>query len=173
MTSGVVYWFTGLSGAGKTTIGRLFYERIKASGRSAVFLDGDDLREVIADDLSYDVAGRKRSAMRNAKLCKLLSDQGLDVVCSTVSLWHDCQRWNRQNIGHYKEIYLRAPLRTLFARDPKGLYAQATQGKIKNVWGVDIPAEEPESPAVILDNDGSKTPEEIVRELFETLLPTA
>lgn len=171
MVMGTVYWFTGLSGAGKTTLARFFYDRLTSAGRKVIFLDGDGLREVIGEDLGYGVVDRKRSAMRNARLCKLLSDQGFDVVCSTVSLWHECQHWNRQNIPHYREIYIRIPLAVLAARDPKGIYARAREGTLKNVWGVDIPIEEPEKPDVILDNDGSVSVEQLRRVLIEGLAP--
>src|ERR1700683_1573893 len=81
--TGNVYWITGLSGAGKTTIGRELWRRLRAASRSVIFLDGDVTREVIAEDLGHSTTHRRRSAMRNARLCKLLSDQGTDVVCAT------------------------------------------------------------------------------------------
>jgi cytidine diphosphoramidate kinase len=86
--AGRVYWITGLSGAGKTTVGRELWRRLRTAGRSAIFLDGDALREVIAEDLGHSILNRRTSAMRNARLCRMLASQGTDVVCPTISLFH-------------------------------------------------------------------------------------
>ena len=93
---GRVFWVTGLSGAGKTTVGRELWRRLRAAGRQVFFLDGDALRAVIAEDLGHSADNRRRSAMRNARLCQLLAGQGADVVCATISLFHEVQRWNRE-----------------------------------------------------------------------------
>ena len=103
-SSGRVFWITGLSGAGKTTVGQELWTRLRAAGRPVTFLDGDALRAVIAEDLGYSAGNRRRSAMRNARLCRLLAEQGTDVVCATISLFHEVQRWNRENILDYREI---------------------------------------------------------------------
>src|SRR5580658_2984713 len=84
VSPGRVFWITGLSGAGKTTLGRELWRRLRAAGRPVVFLDGDALRSAIAEDLGHDARDRRRSAMRNARLCRLLADQGSDVVCATI-----------------------------------------------------------------------------------------
>ena len=87
-SSGRVFWITGLSGAGKTSVGRQLSARLRAAGRAVIFLDGDALRAVVAQDLGYSESNRRRSAMRNARLCRLLAEQGSDVVCATISLFH-------------------------------------------------------------------------------------
>jgi glutamine kinase len=152
---GRVYWITGLSGAGKTTVGQELWRRLRAAGRSAVFLDGDALREVIAEDLGHSTDNRRKSAMRNARLCRMLSSQGQDVVCPTISMFHEVQRWNRQNIPGYREIYLQVPLEELQRRDAKGIYAAAHRGDLRDVVGLDVPAELPEAPDLTLDNFGA------------------
>ena len=120
---GRVFWITGLSGAGKTTSGAGIVEPVAMIGRPVTFLDGDALRAAIAEDLGHSAPTGARSAMRNARLCRLLAEQGADVVCATISLFHEVQRWNRENIPGYREIYLRVPLDELRRRDTKGIYA--------------------------------------------------
>jgi glutamine kinase len=152
---GRVFWITGLSGAGKTTLGRELCSRLRAAGRPVTFLDGDALRSVIAEDLGHGAGDRRRSAMRNARLCQLLAEQGADVVCATISLFHEVQRWNRENIPGYREIYLRVPMDELRRRDSKGIYAGAQRGDARDVVGLDVPAEAPEAPDLVLDNYGA------------------
>lgn len=152
---GRVFWITGLSGAGKTTLGRELSSRLRAAGRPVIFLDGDTLRAVIAEDLGHSAGHRRRSAMRNARLCRLLAEQGADVVCATISLFHEVQRWNRENIPGYHEIYLQVPMDELRRRDSKGIYAGAQRGDARDVVGLDVPAEAPEAPDLVLDNYGA------------------
>ena len=152
--SGRVFWITGLSGSGKTTVGRELWRRLRASGYSVIFLDGDELRAAIAEDLGHSAGNRRQSAMRNARLCRLLAAQGSDVVCATISLFHEVQRWNRENISGYREIYLRVPLDELRRRDSKGIYAAGQRGDAQDIVGVDVPAEFPEAPDLVLDNYG-------------------
>ncbi len=154
-SAGRVFWITGLSGAGKTTLGRELWSRLRAAGHPVILLDGDALRGVIAEDLDYSADNRRRSAMRNARLCRLLAQQGADVVCATISLFHEVQRWNRANIPGYLEIYLQVPMDELRRRDSKGIYAKDQQGDARNVVGLDVPAEIPEAPDLVLDNHGA------------------
>jgi adenylylsulfate kinase-like enzyme len=152
--SGHVFWITGLSGSGKTTVGRELWARLRAGHRPVTFLDGDALRAAIAEDLGYSDSNRRQSAMRNARLCRLLAEQGTDVVCATISLFHEVQRWNRENIRRYHEIYLRVPIDELRRRDSKGIYARAQSGDARDVVGLDLAAEAPEAPDLVLDNYG-------------------
>jgi glutamine kinase len=152
---GRVFWITGLSGAGKTTVGQELCGRLRATGRQVFFLDGDVLRSAIAEDLGHTAANRRTSAMRNARLCQLLAGQGADVVCATISLFHEVQRWNRENIPGYREIYLRVPLDELRRRNSKGIYAGAHGGDARDVVGLDVPAEIPEAPDLVIDNHGA------------------
>ncbi len=161
-----VYWLTGLSGAGKTTIGRLWYERLKASGKAVVFLDGDELRQVFGGRLGYTAEERRKAAMNYARLCALLSKQGLTVVCCTISMFDSVRAWNRENIPGYFEVYIQASMETLRRRDQKGLYSTGRQ----DVAGVDFQVELPKKPDLILNNDGQETPQDLVNILYSMYL---
>ena len=155
VAAGRVYWITGLSGAGKTTLGRELWQRLRAAGRSAIFLDGDVLRAVIAEDLGHSLADRRQVGDAQCAAVPDAREQGGDVVCATISLFHEVQRWNRENIAGYREIYLRVPMEELRRRDTKGIYAAARRGDLSDVVGLDVPAELPEAPDLILDNYGA------------------
>lgn len=167
--AGTVFWITGLAGAGKTTIGALLAGRLTRAGPKLVFLDGDGLREMLGNTFGHGPEERLRLARCYARLCGMLSEQGIHVVCATVSMFHEVREWNRGHLRSYREIYIRAPMAVLIRRDPKRLYSDAAGGSAKQVVGVDLPSEEPRTPDVVLDNDGSRTPEDIVDELLEKL----
>lgn len=157
---GTVYWITGLAGAGKTTIGKLFYEKLKQTASNTVFLDGDILREVFGADLGYSESERRKCAMRYARLCKMLQEQDMNVVCCTISMFNEVREWNRKQIRSYKEIYIKVSMTTLISRDQKGLYSGKTTEREKEVAGIQTVFEEPCHPDLILENDGDRTPEE-------------
>jgi adenylylsulfate kinase-like enzyme len=167
--SGTVFWFTGLSGAGKSTLAREFTNQLRRDGRTVVLLDGDHLRELFDEHRGHGRADRLAIAMRNGRLCKFLADQGVDVVCATISLFHQCHDWNRAHIDSYREIHVRAPLEVLQARDSKGLYGRAARNEVTDVVGIDIPAEEPLRPDLVVDNDGCRVPADVVTDLWKAL----
>jgi adenylylsulfate kinase len=153
-TPGTVVWITGLPGAGKTTIAEEVHRLLKARSSAVVRLDGDVFREAMGNDLGYDMADRLENARRLSRFCRLLSTQGLDVVCATVSLFHEIHVWNRTNLPRYLEVYLRVSAATLRARDQKMLVSAG-----KNVVGVDQPFDEPVDAHLVLDNDdGQQSP---------------
>ena len=161
----MVYWFTGLSGAGKTTIGRLWLEELKKRGESPIFLDGDELRFVFGSDLGYSEQDRHKSAMRNARICEMLSKQGFTVICCTISMFDSVRDYNREHIPEYREIYVKVSYDVLKKRDQKGLYTSADS----DVAGVHFNVEEPKSPDITLENNGETTPNkqiDILREKF-------
>lgn len=163
---GTVYFFTGLSGAGKTTIGGLFHQRLKATKPNVVLLDGDEIRVAFGEDVGYTNDERLRWAGRIFRVCKLLSAQGIDVVVCSIAMYENVRRWNRENIPNYKEIYIKVSKNTLMQRNQKGLY---TAGK--NVVGIDLPFDEPQNPDIVLHNDGERTPLELVEQLERALYP--
>lgn len=158
---GHVFWITGLPGSGKTSISRLFYNRLRATKENVVLLDGDELRSVLGIAGHYSYEERKQVAFIYCRLCKMLADQGITIVIATVSMFHDCHSWNREMLSHYHEIYLRTPKEILLQRNQKGLFSAGVQ----NVVGADIPFEEPRQPDLILENNGDFSTEEMEEQL--------
>lgn len=169
---GTVYFFTGLAGAGKTTIGGLFYQRLKEKKPDAVLIDGDQARTaaghctpdgtVLLED-RYTTEARKTSAFGGFRYCRDLANQGKDVVICSIAMYHEVRAWNRENIENYREIYVKVTRETLYRRDQKKLYSSGT----KNVVGVDLPWDEPSRSSIVVQNDGQETPEEIVERLLK------
>ena len=157
---GRVFWITGLSGAGKTTIGYLLYTKLKIQKNSIVFLDGDELRKIFGNDLGYSKEDRLKSAFRNSRLCKLLSDQEIDVICCTISMFDAIREWNRENIKNYFEIYLDVSLETL--KDRKNIYRENNN----DIVGINVLAEIPKNPDIVLDNNGDFSPIEQVKKIL-------
>jgi adenylylsulfate kinase len=157
--SGPVYWITGLSNSGKSTLGQLLVTHLRQQGHSTVFLDGDELR-LVYGDAGYSSDERKRTAFRNARLCQLLSHQGFTVVCSTISLFHEVQAWNRDHIPLYREIYLEASLEELQRRDTRGVYSAA-----HSVVGRDLHVELPVAPDLTLSVT-QRTPSELLNDVL-------
>lgn len=173
MKKGILYFFTGLAGAGKTTLGGMFYEQLKKTSPDAILLDGDQIREKIGDSCPatgtvlneerYTTAARKSGARGLFAHCRDLTEQGHNVVCCSISMYQEIRDWNRANIDNYREIYIKVTRETLYRRDQKKLYSSGA----KNVVGVDLPYDEPEHPDVVVCNDGQETPEVIVSRLME------
>lgn len=162
MNAGKVYWITGLSGAGKTTIGKIFFQRLWEQKKNVLFLDGDTLREVFGNDLGYGKEDRLRCAMRYSRLCKLLSEQGQDVVICTISMFREVREWNRQNIEGYREIYIEVPMEVLQDRNQKNLYRDGS-----DVVGVDLELELPENPDFVVKNDGTLQPQVLAGRIWD------
>ena len=171
MSPGTVYWITGLSGAGKTTVAALLAKRLRAHGRPVLQLDGDILRDIFSPAAGHDAEGRLRLAGAYGRLCREVAAQGIDVVCATISMFHAVRRWNREHIPGYREIYLRVPLSELRRRDSKGLYSAAREGTASNVVGVDLHAELPETPDLTVENHGI-SPEAAVERIWKACVRT-
>lgn len=169
MKKGTVYWITGLSGAGKTTVGTLLFNYLKERKDNVVFLDGDILRSVYILGSGYSTEERKEMAYQDCRMCKMLSDQNIDVVYCGISMYEECRKWNRENIENYKVIYLSVPMDILIKRDKKQLYSKALRGEISEVVGIDLPYDEPVNPEVFVDNSGIYTPEEVLKYIIKEL----
>ena len=165
--SAPVYWITGLSGAGKTTLAKLVVGGIKSLKEPVFMLDGDVFRMIFDQAGSHGRESRLDLAMSYSRLAKELSEQGIWVVCATVSLFHDVHDWNRKNIKNYREIFLSVPLSELRSRDSKKIYSKADRGELINVVGIDIPVEQPLNPDLIIYNSGKMTPKDAVKIILD------
>lgn len=152
----MVIWNLGLSRAGKTTLSRIIYQEFKDKYSNTVLLDGDVIRDLFGNDIDHSIEGRRINAERLSRLTKFLSDQGINVVAAVLSIFPEWQKWNRENINGYQEIYIKASLESLKKRDTNGLYLGAEKGTIKNVVGYDIPFIEPPNPDFIIENNSSE-----------------
>lgn len=154
---GCVYWITGMSGAGKTTLAGALYEELIERYHNLVLLDGDVLRKSIAWDLGYNRQDRIQAAKRYSRLAQMLSGQGLKVIIATISMFDEIRDYNRENIEEYREIYLKVPVEVLKKRNSKKVYDK------EEVAGVNIRIEEPKNPDLVIVNDGRYTVSECLR----------
>jgi bifunctional enzyme CysN/CysC len=153
---GRVVWFTGLSGAGKSTIANLVEKRLHAAGRHTYLLDGDNVRHGLNRDLGFTEEDRVENIRRVAEVAKLMVDAGLIVLTAFISPFRAERRLARELMGEgeFIEVFVSTPLAEAEKRDVKGLYAKARAGQLKNFTGVDSPYEEPEHAEIVVDTTG-------------------
>jgi len=165
-----VLWFTGLSGAGKSTIANLVEKQLLSLGRHTYLLDGDNVRHGLNRDLGFTDTDRVENIRRVAEVAKLMSDAGLIVMVSFISPFRAERRMARSlfEFGEFLEVHVDAPLAVVEGRDPKGLYRKARRGELKNFTGIDSPYEPPEKPELYIDTMKS-TAEESATLIVERL----
>jgi bifunctional enzyme CysN/CysC len=146
-------WFTGLSGAGKSTLANLLEKRLHEAGRHTYLLDGDNVRQGLNRDLGFTEADRVENIRRVAEVARLMTDAGLIVLVSFISPFRAERRMARELFapGEFLEVFVDAPLAECERRDPKGLYAKARRGELKDFTGIDSAYEVPESPELTVN----------------------
>jgi adenylyl-sulfate kinase len=144
-------WFSGLSGAGKTTLAQALLARLEAAGRSALVLDGDQMRQGLNRDLGFSRDDRRENARRLAEVAALLNAAGATAIVAIISPYADDRAMARGIVGPaFAEIHLDASLAVCAARDVKGLYARAAAGSLPGFTGVSAPYEPPLQPDLVL-----------------------
>ena len=152
---GVVLWFTGLSGSGKSTVANEVAYQLHQQQKLVYILDGDNIRHGLNKDLGFSPEDRKENIRRISEVAHLFADAGIITITAFISPYQidrDICR-NLQEVGRFLEIYTKASLATCEKRDPKGLYKKARAGQIKEFTGIDAPYEAPKNPELIIDTD--------------------
>jgi bifunctional enzyme CysN/CysC len=167
-----VLWFTGLSGAGKSTIANLVEKKLVRMNRHTFLLDGDNVRHGLNKDLGFTDADRVENIRRVGEVAKLMTDAGLIVLTAFISPFRQERKMVREMIapGEFFEIHIDTPLADAEARDVKGLYKKARSGQLKNFTGIDSAYEPPETPEIRIDTT-KMTPEEAANLIVERLIP--
>ena len=161
---GILFWITGLSGSGKTTIAEKITNSISKKYGSTITISGDDLRK----KLNFNKFSRKHRliyALSYGKFCKYLTDKNINVIFSTVSLFHKVRKWNRAHINNYVEIYIESDIYELIKKKKKFFY----KGNYKNIVGKNLKAELPKSPDIIIKNNFTNSLNKLSQELLKKI----
>jgi adenylyl-sulfate kinase len=167
---GFTLWFTGLSGAGKTTVSRVIEQELRARGMKVEVLDGDVVRENLSKGLGFSKEDRDTNIRRIGWVCEVLSRNGVVAIAAAISPYREIRDEIRRKIPHFVEVYAECPIPVLAERDVKGLYKKALAGEIKNFTGVSDPYEPPLKPEVVYHSDRETVQEsaaKILRKLEE------
>lgn len=166
---GVLLWFTGLSGSGKSTVANGLQEKLYQNNKLTYLLDGDNIRHGLCSDLGFELADRTENIRRIGETSKLFIDSGIITLGTFVSPLRNDREKVRDLLGKdFIEIYVKCSLRTCEQRDPKDLYKKARDGEIKNFTGIDSPYEEPLGAEIVLDTDNNSI-DECVNQIIEYL----
>lgn len=164
---GVTLWFTGLSGAGKTTIAREVERELKARGRNVEILDGDIVRQNLSKGLGFSKEDRDTNIKRVGFVANLLSRNGVIAITAAISPYRQVRDEVRMMTKNFLEVYVSAPLQVCEDRDVKGLYAKARAGELKNFTGIDDPYEEPISAEIVCHTDQETIEESTAKVIAE------
>jgi bifunctional enzyme CysN/CysC len=165
-----IIWFTGLSGSGKSTIANIIEQRLTIEGHHTTMLDGDNVRHGLNRDLGFTEADRVENIRRVGEVAKLMVESGLIVLCSFISPYRAERDMVRRLVadGEFIEVFVDTPIEDCMKRDPKGLYAKARAGKLKNFTGIDAPYEAPDEHEIHLHTHGH-SPHELASDVLRAL----
>src|SRR5262249_46770752 len=168
MHKGFTLWFTGMSGAGKSTISRALELRLRELGAKVEVLDGDVVRTHLSKGLGFSKEDRDVNVRRIGFVCELLSRNGVIAIAAAISPYREVREEVRARIPNFVEIFVECPIEVLAERDVKGLYKRALAGEIPHFTGISDPYEAPVKPEVVV-NSAKETPEESVERIWATL----
>src|SRR4030081_3923176 len=168
MSKGFVVWFTGLSGAGKSTIANALKADLELRGRHVELLDGDEVRTHLSKGLGFSKEDRDTNIRRIGSVARLVARSGGVAITAAISPYREVRDEVRAQTPGFVEVYVRCPLETLVDRDTKGLYRKALAGEIANFTGVSDPYEEPLHPEVVCDT-ARETPDQSLARIIDTL----
>ena len=165
---GFTLWFTGLSGAGKSTISGIIEKRLREAGARVEVLDGDVVRENLSKGLGFSKEDRDENIRRIGFVCELLSRNGVIAMVAAISPYRAVREQIRRRIRNFVEVYVECPLEVVAGRDVKGLYKKAIAGEIPQFTGVSDPYEPPLNPEVVV-HSASQSPEESANRVWAKL----
>lgn len=145
---GIVFWITGLSGSGKSTIGKKVRMFLQKKFGKTLIIHGDEIRNIYGFK-QYEKKSRLKLGKSNSNLCKLIADQGVNIIFTTVGLFHKLHQYNRANIKNYVEIYIKSDIKILLKKKKKIFY----KNKSQLVWGLDLKTQFPKKPDITLENN--------------------
>ena len=169
MTTGFTVWFTGLSGAGKSTIAGIVEQELRARGYKVEVLDGDVVRTHLSKGLGFSREDRDTNIRRIGWVCQVLTRNDVVAIAAAISPYRAVRDEVRAQIGRFVEVYVECPIERLAERDVKGLYKKALAGEIANFTGISDPYEPPLNPEVTCYSDGRETPEQSAAKVIAKL----
>lgn len=162
--SGTIFWITGLSGSGKSTIGEHLKTKLEKEYGKTIIIHGDDIREIFKFN-SYTKNKRLKLGKSYSDLCKLIAKQNVNIVFSTVGLFKELFLYNRKNLQNYIEIYIKTDIQKLKKNKSKSFYKVET----RNVWGFDLKPDYPKKPDILIENNFDKTTAKLALIIFEKI----
>lgn len=168
MQTGFTVWFTGMSGAGKSTISRLLELRLRGRGAKVEVLDGDIVRSHLSKGLGFSKEDRDENIRRIGFVCELLSRNGVIAIAAAISPYRAVRDEVRERIPNFVEVYVQCPLEVLAGRDVKGLYKKALTGEVSQFTGISDPYEPPLAPEVTVDSS-TETPEQSLQKIWAAI----
>jgi adenylyl-sulfate kinase len=169
LENGCTLWFTGLSGAGKSTVSAIIEAELKQRHLRVEVLDGDVIRTNLSKGLGFSKEDRDTNIRRIGWVCEVLSRNGVVAIAAAISPYREIRDEVRGKVGRFVEVYMECSIPVLAERDVKGLYKKALAGEIKNFTGVDDPYEPPLNPEVICHTDDRETPEQSAAKVIAKL----
>src|SRR5450432_2276225 len=168
MHRGFTLWFTGMSGAGKSTISKLLVERLRQRNAKVEVFDGDLVRTHLSKGLTFSKEDRDENIRRIGFVCELLSRNGVIAIAAAISPYRSVREELRTRIPNFVEVYVECPLEVLIERDVKGLYKKALTGEIRRFTGISDPYEPPLAPNIAI-NSSKESPQESVAKIWTAL----